>query len=62
MSTPSEPPLSRNLLAVVGAVGLAGAAVLGVSLFRLSQIDIPLEWVLFSLLTFAAGLMMLKVP
>ena len=43
-------------------MGLAGAAVLGVSLFRLSQIDIPLEWVLFSLLTFAAGLMMLKVP
>ena len=62
MSKQSEPPLSRGLLAVVGAVGLAGAAVLGVSLFRLSQIDIPLEWVLFSLLTFAAGLMMLKVP
>jgi hypothetical protein len=62
VSKPSEPPLSRDLFAVVGAVGLAGAAVLGVSLFRLSQIDIPFEWVLFSLLTFAAGLMMLKVP
>jgi putative nucleotidyltransferase with HDIG domain len=58
----SEPPLPPAVRAVVGAVGVAGAIVLGVSLLRLSHINVPVEWVLFSLLTFAAGLMMLKVP
>ena len=44
------------------AVGLAGARSSASACCGSRSIDIPVEWVAFSLLTFAAGLLMLKVP
>ncbi len=55
----SLPPFGR---ALVGAVGVLGLIVLLFSLIWISQAAIPLQWLGFSLLTFAAGMLMLKVP
>ena len=62
MASSSHPPLPGRVLALVAAVGVSGAAALGVSLLRLSGMNVPFEWVTFSAITFAAGLLMLKVP
>jgi putative nucleotidyltransferase with HDIG domain len=46
----------------VGAVGLSGVAVVVYSLGALAQNQPPLQWVVFSLLTFATGALTLKIP
>ena len=48
--------------AFVGAVGLSGLSVVLYSLLVLTQNQPPLEWVAFSLLTFATGILTLKIP
>jgi putative nucleotidyltransferase with HDIG domain len=53
------PTLGR---AFVGAVGLSGLAVALYSLFALAHHQPPLQWVAFSLLTFATGALTLKIP
>jgi putative nucleotidyltransferase with HDIG domain len=58
----SRAPLPRAVRVCVTGVGIAGAVALGVSLFGLTRIEIPLQWVIFSLVTFGSGLLMLKVP
>ena len=58
--TDSRLPVSVR--ALVGAVGLLGVAVVLYSLFALVHEQPPLQWVAFSLLTFATGAMTLKIP
>jgi putative nucleotidyltransferase with HDIG domain len=63
VSTPeSRPPLPALGRALVGAVGLVG---LGVAVHAVRSrwgTAIPIEWVAFSLLTFASGVFTLKIP
>ena len=53
-----SPPPSDSLSARWALPGPPSSA----SACRLLAIDVPIEWVLFSLLTFASGMLMLKVP
>jgi putative nucleotidyltransferase with HDIG domain len=47
---------------LVGAVGASGVAVIAFSAAILAGVDVPIEWVAFSLLTFASGFLTLKIP
>jgi putative nucleotidyltransferase with HDIG domain len=58
--TDSRLPASGRVL--VGAVGLAGLGVVLYSLVSLVHDQPPLQWVAFSLLTFATGALTLKIP
>jgi putative nucleotidyltransferase with HDIG domain len=60
MST--RPPLPAAGRALVGAVGVFGLAVALHAVRAQWGTDIPLEWVAFSLLTFASGIFTLKIP
>jgi putative nucleotidyltransferase with HDIG domain len=59
VTRPPLPPIGR---ALVGAVGLCGVIVVVHAVAVRWGSDIPLEWVAFSLLTFASGILTLKIP
>ncbi len=61
MSRPdSSPSLAGR--ALVSAAGISGVALVVYSLVTLAQEQLPLQWVAFSLLTFASGTLTLKIP
>ena len=62
MSSSPQQGLPLSGRAFVGAVGLSGLSVVLYSLLVLTQNQPPLEWVAFSLLTFATGILTLKIP
>jgi putative nucleotidyltransferase with HDIG domain len=58
------PRFSASLVgrAIVGAVGLAGIAIVAYSIVTLARAPIPIEWIAFSVLTFVTGALTLKMP
>ena len=62
MSTAPRPPLPAAGRAIVGVVGVSGFAVAIHAVAAQWGTDIPIEWIAFSLLTFASGLFTLKIP
>jgi putative nucleotidyltransferase with HDIG domain len=62
MSGSTRPPLPLAGRAFVGAVGLCGLGVLCHAELMLAHESIPLQWVVLSIATFAAGTLTLKVP
>jgi putative nucleotidyltransferase with HDIG domain len=60
--TTTRPPLPAAGRALVAAVGACGLLVAIYSIALRRGADIPLDWVAFSLLTFASGLFTLKIP
>ena len=58
----ARPPLPAAGRALVGAVGLLGLGVASHAVAARWGTDIPLDWVAFSLLTFASGIFTLKIP
>jgi putative nucleotidyltransferase with HDIG domain len=62
VSEPTRPPLPATGRALVGAVGICGLFVAIHAIRVRWGMDIPLEWIAFSLLTFASGVFTLKIP
>ncbi len=60
--TAPRPPLPAAARALVGAVGVTGLLVTLHAISVRWGTDIPLEWIAFSLLTFASGMFTLKIP
>jgi putative nucleotidyltransferase with HDIG domain len=56
----SSPPFVGR--ALVSAAGISGLALVVYCLVALAHTDLPLQWVAFSLLTFASGTLTLKIP
>jgi putative nucleotidyltransferase with HDIG domain len=61
-ATTTRPPLPAAGRALVGVVGVSGLLVAVRAVAARWGTDIPLEWVAFSLLTFASGMFTLKIP
>jgi hypothetical protein len=59
---PTRPPLPAAGRALVAAVGVSGLVVAVNAIAVRWGTDIPIGWVAFSLLTFASGLLTLKIP
>jgi hypothetical protein len=62
LSEQSQRQLSETGRILVGAVGVCGVIVVTLSAAALSGTKVPLEWIAFSLLTFATGFFTLKIP
>jgi len=62
VSNATRPPLPPVGRALVGAVGVSGLVVTLYAVAARWNSDVPVEWVAFSLLTFASGIFTLKIP
>jgi putative nucleotidyltransferase with HDIG domain len=62
VAEPTRPPLPAAGRALVGAVGICGLFVAILAIRVRWGLEIPIEWIAFSLLTFASGVFTLKIP
>jgi len=62
VSESTRPPLPAAGRALVGAVGMCGLLVAIHAIRVRWGLEVPLEWIAFSLLTFASGVFTLKIP
>ena len=62
MASASAARLSGGGQAFVAAVGVTGAIIVAYSILVLQRTDVPPQWILFAVLTFASGRFTVRVP